>query len=81
RARALAHFEALAASIDDASVRLELAKLYEHWAKEPERALEWVVQGTGEPPAQAQKRAERLAKKLTRVRQGSLALTPTRSTK
>ncbi|MDP9033927.1 MAG: ribonuclease H-like domain-containing protein [Myxococcota bacterium] len=81
RARALAHFEALATSVDDASVRLELAKLYEHWVKEPDRAIEWVAQGTGESPAQVQKRAERLAKKAARVRQVSLGLTPTRSIK
>jgi uncharacterized protein YprB with RNaseH-like and TPR domain len=72
RARALADFEALGAAVDDASVRLELAKLYEHWVKEPRRALEWVARGTGESPARAQKRAERLARKATRWRQASL---------
>jgi uncharacterized protein YprB with RNaseH-like and TPR domain len=45
RARALADFETLAATVDDSSVRLELAKLYEHWVKQPARALEWVARG------------------------------------
>jgi uncharacterized protein len=63
RARALADFEALAAAADDPSVRLELAKLYEHWVKQPVRALEWVVRGTGETPERAQKRADRLVRK------------------
>ena len=40
KARALADFEALAASVDDASVRLELAKLYEHHAKDAARWLQ-----------------------------------------
>ncbi len=31
RAQALAHFEAFAAEVDDPAVRLELAKLYEHF--------------------------------------------------
>jgi uncharacterized protein len=66
RARALADFEALAAAADDASVRLELAKLYEHWAKEPARALEWVLRGTGESPELAKRRVERLARKAER---------------
>ena len=35
RASALADFESLAATVDDASVRLELAKLYEHWVRDP----------------------------------------------
>ncbi|HLK37640.1 MAG TPA: ribonuclease H-like domain-containing protein [Polyangiaceae bacterium] len=64
RARALADFEALAASVDDPSVRLELAKLYEHWVKEPARALEWAAQGTGEAPERACLRVTRLARKV-----------------
>lgn len=72
RARALADFEALAAAVDDTSVRLELAKLYEHWVKEPARALEWVARGTGEDPERARRRAERLARKAERARQSSL---------
>ena len=73
RASALADFESLATAVDDPSVRLELAKLYEHWVKEPERALEWVDRGTGEEPEQARKRAERLTRKADRVKQTSLA--------
>ncbi len=67
RARALADFEALASAVDDASVRLELAKLYEHWVKEPARALEWVARGTGETPERAQRRADRLTRKAERL--------------
>ena len=48
RAQALADFEAFAADVDDPKVRLELAKLYEHFVKHPLRALELVEQGTGE---------------------------------
>jgi len=66
RARALADFEALAAAVDDPSVRLELAKLYEHWVKQPARALQWVARGTGEAPDGARRRAERLARKAAR---------------
>jgi uncharacterized protein len=64
RAGALADFEALAAAADDASVRLELAKLYEHWVKAPDRALAWVARGTGETEQGAKKRADRLARKV-----------------
>jgi hypothetical protein len=73
RASALADFESLAAAVDDASVRLELAKLYEHWVREPARALEWVDRGTSEAPEQSRKRAERLTRKAERARQATLA--------
>jgi uncharacterized protein YprB with RNaseH-like and TPR domain len=63
RARALSDFEALAAAVDDARVRLELAKLYEHWARSPARALEWVALGTGEDEDRAQRRRDRLERK------------------
>ncbi len=76
RAAALADFEALGAAVDDASVRLELAKIYEHWVKEPKRALEWVARGTGESAAGTQKRAERLARKAGRTGQLGLAHQP-----
>jgi uncharacterized protein YprB with RNaseH-like and TPR domain len=72
RARALADFETLAAALDDPTVRLELAKLYEHWSKQPVRALEWVERGTGESPERARRRADRLARKAQRARQTSL---------
>jgi len=73
RASALADFESLATAVDDTSVRLELAKLYEHWVREPARALEWVDRGTGEEPEQARKRTERLMRKADRAKQASLA--------
>ncbi|MGA3119450.1 MAG: ribonuclease H-like domain-containing protein [Polyangiaceae bacterium] len=63
RARALADFEAHAAKVDDPSVRLELAKLYEHWLRAPHRALEHVQRGTGESPDKTQRRFERLERK------------------
>jgi uncharacterized protein YprB with RNaseH-like and TPR domain len=66
RARALADFETIAARVDDPSVRLQLAKLYEHWAREPCRALAWAQQGTGEGPEASRKRTERLAAKVER---------------
>ncbi|WP_437994135.1 ribonuclease H-like domain-containing protein [Sorangium sp. So ce145] len=66
KARALADYEALAAEIDDPSVRLELAKLYEHHVRSFARALELADQGTAEPePAQARRRA-RLQRKVDR---------------
>jgi uncharacterized protein len=65
RDRALADFEALATTIDDAAVRLELAKLYEHWAKAPGRALEWLALGTGESAERTERRAERLTRKVS----------------
>ncbi|MBX3188996.1 MAG: ribonuclease H-like domain-containing protein [Labilithrix sp.] len=64
KARALADFEALAASVDDASVRLELAKLYEHHAKDAARALALVEAGTGEKADRRAHRAARLARKV-----------------
>jgi hypothetical protein len=64
RARALADFEALAESVDCPKVRLELAKLYEHFVKEPGRALAVLARGTSEEPARAERRATRLQKKV-----------------
>jgi uncharacterized protein YprB with RNaseH-like and TPR domain len=66
RDRALADFEALAAAVDEPGVRLELAKIYEHWLKAPERALAVAEQGTGEAPDGARRRVERLTRKATR---------------
>ena len=68
RARALADFEALAARVDDPSVRLRLAMIYEHWSREPGRALALVARGTGEGPEATQRRRERLAAKVDRQR-------------
>jgi uncharacterized protein YprB with RNaseH-like and TPR domain len=64
KARALADFEALAACVDDPAVRLELAKLYEHHAKDAARALAVVEAGTGEAPAPRTRREERLRRKV-----------------
>ncbi len=67
RVRALEDFEAIANSVDDPAVRLELAKLYEHWVKEPTSALRWVERGTGETPERTKRRSERLARKAARA--------------
>ncbi len=67
RARALEDFEALAARSDDPSARLQLAKLCEHWVREPSRALAWAEQGTGEGQEASQKRRDRLAAKIERA--------------
>jgi uncharacterized protein YprB with RNaseH-like and TPR domain len=67
RARALADFEALATAVDDPSVRLELAKIYEHWVGAPSEALAWAVRGTGESPERAEKRERRLVRKARAV--------------
>jgi uncharacterized protein YprB with RNaseH-like and TPR domain len=66
RAQALSDFEAFAVDVPDPKVRLDLAKLYEHFVKRPERALELVEQGTGESAEATQKRRARLEKKLGR---------------
>ena len=72
RARALADFEELARSVDCAMTRLELAKLYEHYVKEPALALAIIARGTAEPEPLATKRARRLERKLERARQAEL---------
>lgn len=72
KARALADFEALAASVDDPKVRLELAKLYEHHAKDAVRALAIVAQGTGEDDARRAHRTARLERKRVRALAGKL---------
>jgi uncharacterized protein YprB with RNaseH-like and TPR domain len=68
RARALADFEALLDEAPDPAVRLELAKLYEHFVKEPARALGLVEQGTGESEEAVVRRRTRLERKLGRGR-------------
>jgi hypothetical protein len=75
RALALAEFEALSDAIDDASVRLELAKLYEHHVKAPLRALELCAQGTGESEELSERRRKRLEKKLARQNSSFAVLT------
>lgn len=64
KARALADFESLAEVVDDPVVRLELAKLYEHHAKDVKRALEVLAGGTPEKEAQRVRRIARLEKKM-----------------
>jgi uncharacterized protein YprB with RNaseH-like and TPR domain len=64
KARALADFEQLAKAVDDPTVRLELAKLYEHHAKDAARALALVNEGTGEKEERRAHRAARLARKV-----------------
>lgn len=64
KARALADFETLAKDVDDPTVRLELAKLYEHHAKDAARALALVEAGTGEAEDRRAHRAARLSKKV-----------------
>ncbi|MBX3230991.1 MAG: ribonuclease H-like domain-containing protein [Labilithrix sp.] len=71
KARALADFEELASSIDDPTVRLELAKLYEHHAKDAARALAVCLEGTSEVDAASLRRRARLEKKLAK-QQGRL---------
>ncbi len=66
KARALLDFEALSAEIDDPGVRLELVKLYEHHARDAERALALLAAGTGESEEAVEKRRARLTKKLER---------------
>jgi hypothetical protein len=68
RARALADFEAFSAEASDPAVRLELAKLYEHFLKLPSRALEVLEQGTGESPEAVARRRSRLTRKAERRR-------------
>jgi hypothetical protein len=67
RALALADFEALCAAVDDPVARLELAKLHEHFMRDPRRALAVVERGTHEDaPARARRRA-RLQRKLAKL--------------
>jgi len=64
KARALADFEELSKTVDDPKVRLELAKLYEHHAKDAARALAITQQGTSEPEERKTRRESRLKKKM-----------------
>jgi hypothetical protein len=67
RVRALADYEACARRVDDPRVRLELAKLYEHHARAPARALAQVARGTGESSDREQHRRRRLERKVERL--------------
>jgi uncharacterized protein len=66
KAAALRDFEALGKEVNEPSVRLELAKLYEHYVKDAARALELLAAGTGEPEPALSKRRTRLQRKLER---------------
>jgi len=70
RARALRDFEELLGSVDDGAIRLELAKLYEHFVKRPDRALELVALGTTESDQAAARRRARLERKVRGRRDG-----------
>ena len=64
---ALADFERLDREVDDPSVRLELAKLYEHYVKAIDRAIETVDRGISEGDSAVLRRRERLCRKLERA--------------
>lgn len=66
RSRALEDYEALAREVSEPSLRLELAKLYEHHVKRPWSALEQVERGTSETPERQARRRSRLQSKLRR---------------
>lgn len=60
---ALDDFGVLADEHDDKEARLELAKLYEHRLRDPQRALEQTLAGTAEPEEAAARRRARLERK------------------
>jgi tetratricopeptide (TPR) repeat protein len=64
RDSALADFELLCDAVDDPKLRLELAKLYEHHARSPQRALQLLERGTGESVDATERRRVRLQRKL-----------------
>jgi len=73
RAQALRDFEQLAGEVDDPAVRLELAKLYEHYLKDPARAREVTLLGTGEADDALAKREARLESKIAKQQRGAEA--------
>jgi uncharacterized protein YprB with RNaseH-like and TPR domain len=68
RAKALADFEALSKGVDDPKVRLELAKLYEHFVRDHARALSALDGGTGEDDEAVARRRARLEAKREKAR-------------
>lgn len=54
-------------ALDDPKARLELAKLYEHFLKDPERAWQLTELGTGESSEASARRQHRLSKKRSRA--------------
>jgi len=75
KARALADFELLAGSIDDPTIRLELAKLYEHHAKDAVRAMAMTSAGTSETEERWERRMIRLRAKVEKSRGDGAAQT------
>jgi uncharacterized protein YprB with RNaseH-like and TPR domain len=67
RAAALQDLEEFIAQVDDPHARLELAKLYEHFVRDPEAALEMARLGTSEAPTRATERRRRLERKARRL--------------
>lgn len=70
RKSALADFESLLTEIDDPELRLDLAKLYEHYLKAPKAALELLDAGTSESDAADLKRRARLERKVEKAERG-----------
>lgn len=66
KARALADYEELVRAAPDDGVRLELAKLYEHHVRSPERALAATLGGTAEHDEAHARRVARLTAKIER---------------
>ena len=60
--------------MDCADTLFELAKLYEHYLRDPARALAILKRGTLESPPRANKRSERLARKVAKKSQAALDL-------
>jgi uncharacterized protein len=65
--RAITEYEAASEELEDPSLRLALAKLYEHAARSFDKALGMVMQGTSERPDAQEKRRSRLVRKLESV--------------
>lgn len=63
RDQALAKLESLVAELDDPKLRFELVKLYEHFAKDYEKALTTLALGVAEPADKAEHRRVRLENK------------------
>ena len=70
RARALRDLETLVEELDDVRLRLELAKLYEHFVKTPLQALALLDRGTGESELATARRRARLERKISKPRRG-----------
>jgi hypothetical protein len=67
RARALSDFEALSSDVDDPASRCELAKLYAHFVKAPDKALALVERGPGESDVAVERRRARLERKVAKL--------------